>query len=124
METSSTDEDRLAAHIDEGYQGLESLGANEDRKSVAPATEQASSADQSEKMDRRARRRRSGAARSSSMLERGIRRTTYWAFGKPVSLAYIPALADEHPEAMGDEPPTPARPDYETPGERRTPRTT
>jgi hypothetical protein len=124
METSSTDEDRFPAHMDQVHQGLENLGANEDRKSVAPATEQVSSVDQSEKMGRRARRRRSSAARSSSMSATGIRRTTYWAFGRPVSLAYIPALADEHPEAIGDEPPTPARLDYELPSERRTPRTT
>jgi len=53
------------------------------------------------------------------MPGRGIRRTTYWAFGKPVSLAYIPALADEHPEAISDEPSTPARSDYELPSEGR-----
>src|SRR5215207_3301751 len=35
-----------------------------------------------------------------------IRRTIYWVGGKPVSLAYISALADEHPEATSDYPPT------------------
>jgi hypothetical protein len=36
-----------------------------------------------------------------------IRRTTYWVGDKPVSLVYIPALADEHPETINDErPPT------------------
>jgi hypothetical protein len=34
-----------------------------------------------------------------------IRRTTYWVNDKPVSLAYIPALADEHPETIDDERP-------------------
>jgi hypothetical protein len=124
METRSTHEDRLPAPIDRADQRLEDLGANEDRQSVAPAAEQASSADQSEKMGQRRRRRRSIAASSVSMSGRGIRRTTYWAFGKPVSLAYIPALADDHPEAMGDEAPTPARPDYELPSQRRTLRVT
>jgi hypothetical protein len=103
METGSNDEDRLPAHIDQVHQRLENLDGNEDQKSVAAATEQASPVDQSDKMGRRARRRRSSAARSSSMPGRGIRRTTYWAFGKPVSLAYIPALADEHPETINDE---------------------
>jgi hypothetical protein len=119
METGSNDEDRLPAHIDQVHQRLENLDGNEDQKSVAAATEQASPVDQSDKMGRRARRRRSSAARSSSMPGRGIRRTTYWAFGKPVSLAYIPALADEHPEAISDEPSTPARSDYELPSEGR-----
>jgi hypothetical protein len=32
-----------------------------------------------------------------------IRRTTYWVGDKPVSLVYIPALADEHPETINDE---------------------
>ena len=50
----------------------------------------------------------SRAARFPSMSASGIRRTTYWAGGKPVSLAYIPALADEHPEATSDQPPTPS----------------
>jgi hypothetical protein len=31
------------------------------------------------------------------------RRTTYWVGDKPVSLVYIPALADEHPETINDE---------------------
>jgi len=71
-----------------------------------------------------ARPRRSSAARCPFLSGKAIRRTTYWAFGKPVSLAYIPALADEHPEAtiISHEPPTPARPDYELPSERRAPR--
>ncbi len=34
-----------------------------------------------------------------------IRRTTYWVGDKPVSLVYIPALADEHPETIDDERP-------------------
>jgi hypothetical protein len=33
------------------------------------------------------------------------RRTTYWVGDKPVSLVYIPALADEHPETINDERP-------------------
>jgi hypothetical protein len=41
----------------------------------------------------------SRAARLPSVSKSGIRRTIYWSGGKPVSLAYIPALADEHPEA-------------------------
>jgi len=59
------------------------------------------------------------------MSGKDLRRTIYWAFGKPVSLAYIPALADEHPEAnvISHEPPTPARPDYQLPSERGVPRT-
>src|SRR5262245_63438525 len=32
-----------------------------------------------------------------------IRRTTYWVGDKPVSLVYIPPLADEHPETINDE---------------------
>jgi hypothetical protein len=124
MGTDSTDEDHLPAHIDQAHQRLENLGANADRQSVAPVKEQASSVDQSEKVGQRRRRRRSSAAPSVSMSGTGIRRTTYWAFGKPVSLAYIPALADEHPEAMSDQLPTPARPDYELPSERPAPRTT
>jgi hypothetical protein len=36
-------------------------------------------------------------------------RTTYWARGEAVSLAFVPALADEYPEATGDEPPRPIR---------------
>jgi hypothetical protein len=31
-----------------------------------------------------------------------IRRTTYWVGDKPVSLVYIPALAEEHPETIND----------------------
>jgi hypothetical protein len=31
-----------------------------------------------------------------------IRRTTYWVSDKPVSLVYIPALADEHPETINE----------------------
>jgi|RhiMetdeSRZDD1v2_1073273.scaffolds.fasta_scaffold581540_2 hypothetical protein len=34
-----------------------------------------------------------------------IRRTTYWVGDKPVSLVYIPALADAHPETVNDERP-------------------
>jgi hypothetical protein len=124
MGTNSTDEDHLPAHIDQAHKRLENLGANADQQSVAPATEPANSVDRSEKMGQRRRRRRSSAARSVSMSGTGIRRTTYWAFGKPVSLAYIPALADEHPEAMSDQLPTPAQPEYELPSERPAPRTT
>jgi hypothetical protein len=41
VETESTDEDRLPAHIDQVHQRLEDLGANEDQQSVVPAAEQA-----------------------------------------------------------------------------------
>jgi hypothetical protein len=41
----------------------------------------------------------SGPSRSGSR----IRRTTYWVGDKSVSLVYIPALADEHPETINDE---------------------
>ena len=34
-----------------------------------------------------------------------IRRTTYWVGDKPVSLVYIPALAEEHPETINDKRP-------------------
>lgn len=40
----------------------------------------------------------------------GIRRTTYMVLGRPVSLAYIPCIGDEHPEAVPGAPPPP-RPD-------------
>ena len=40
-----------------------------------------------------------------------IKRTTYWVGDKPVSLVYIPALADEHPETIDSplRPPNSAR---------------
>jgi hypothetical protein len=46
-------------------------------------------------------------SRADPMLSQSghIRRTTYWVGDKPVSLVYIPALADEHPETINDERP-------------------
>jgi hypothetical protein len=47
-----------------------------------------------------------------------IPRTIYVIDGKPISLAYVPALDDEHPEAR-DEPPARTRRWYDEPAYRR-----
>ena len=39
-----------------------------------------------------------------------IRRTTFVKYGQPVTLAYIEAISDQHPEAIDGAPPPPAPP--------------
>jgi hypothetical protein len=36
-----------------------------------------------------------------------IRRTVYWKFGAPITLAFLACIADQHPEAV-EPPPAPA----------------
>jgi hypothetical protein len=51
-------------------------------------------------------------SRADSVLSQSgsrIRRTTYWVGDRPVSLVYIPALADEHPETIDYKRPAQAR---------------
>ncbi len=41
---------------------------------------------------------------------RTIRRTTYWKFGQPITLAFIAFVADQHPEVDDGAPPAPPGP--------------
>ena len=42
---------------------------------------------------------------------RSLRRTVYWKFGEPITLAFVSCVADTHPELVDDAPPpAPAAP--------------
>jgi hypothetical protein len=97
------------------------LGAEQDQ-AIGRATEEADSGGEPEQAGEPERPKRSRLARSRPSSGTRIRRTIYWACGRPVSLVYIPALADEHPEATSDEPlPMEERRNHELATERRAP---
>jgi hypothetical protein len=49
-----------------------------------------------------------------------IRRTSYVKLGKPITLAFVSCVADQHPEAAADDTQTPAPPKFNP--EHRAPR--